>query len=285
MIAATSYAQRDFSQTEIKATHVAGTVYMLKGEGGNIGISVGSDGVLMVDDQFAPLQEKIQSAIDQLSESDVRFLCNTHWHGDHTGGNEAVAKAGTTIIAHENVRKRLEAGQFVPFFNKQIDPRPKDALPVITFDQSVTIHFNGERIDVLHFPAGHTDGDSIIFFRESNVVHMGDHFFNGIYPYIDLSSGGNVEGFINNVEEVLRQLPDDIKIIPGHGPLANKNDLNAYHAMLIEARGIVKKAIDDGHSLEQFQADGLPKSITEVWGGGFLNTNQWQEILYTSYSQ
>jgi len=188
MMTATSFAGRDFSKTEIKTTHVAGTVYMLQGEGGNIGVSVGDDGVLMVDDQFAPLQEKIQAAIDQLSEKDVRYLLNTHWHGDHTGGNETITKAGTTIIAHENVRARLAAGQFVPFFNRTIDPRPKDALPVITFDRSVTIHFNDERIDVLHFATGHTDGDSIIFFREANVVHMGDQFFNGSYPYIDLGS-------------------------------------------------------------------------------------------------
>jgi len=177
--ATAGHAEQDFSQTKVETVHVRGTVHMLKGEGGNIGVSVGSDGVLMVDDQFAPLQEKILAAISALSPAGVRFVLNTHWHGDHTGGNEAQSGEGALIFAHENVRKRLAAGQFVPFFQKMIEPKPKEALPVVTFDQSVTIHFNDERIDVLHFPSGHTDGDSVIFFRGSNVVHLGDHLFNG----------------------------------------------------------------------------------------------------------
>lgn len=286
LIAATGHAaDRDFSETQIVTAPVAGTVYMLTGEGGNIAVSVGGDGILMVDDQFASLHGKIQAAIDALSGSDVRFLLNTHWHGDHTGGNEALTGEGAVIIAHDNVRKRLKAGQYVPFFDRTIDPRSKGALPVVTFESSMTVYFNDERVDVLHLPSGHTDGDSIVFFRGSNVVHMGDHFFNGLYPYVDLSSGGDVEGYIKNIETVLGGLQDGVKIIPGHGPLADKEDLKVFLAMLKEATGIVKQAVADGQTLQQVLAKGLPENITGKWGGGFLSTDKWLEILYTSYAK
>ena len=197
-------AQTDWSKVEIKATKVSGNVYMLEGAGGNIGVSVGPDGILIVDDQYAPLADKIKAALKTLGEGKLKFVLNTHWHGDHTGGNAAFGPEAP-IIAHDNVRKRLATEQKNEFFKRTTPPSPKEALPVITFGHSLTVHFNGEEIRVIHFPQGHTDGDSIIFFTNSNVVHMGDHFFAGRFPFVDLGSGGNVEGFTKNVADVLTQ--------------------------------------------------------------------------------
>jgi glyoxylase-like metal-dependent hydrolase (beta-lactamase superfamily II) len=260
--------QGDFADVQIKSTHVAGNVYMLEGAGGNIGVSVGPDGLLIVDDQFAPLAAKIEAALRQLDKGPLKFVLNTHWHGDHTGGNAHFGRQAP-IIAHTNVRKRLadQAGTV------------REALPVITFDASLSVHFNGEEIRVLHLPPGHTDGDSVIHFTQSGVVHMGDQFFNGRFPFIDLNSGGDVAGYVRNVEEVLEKLPDGVKIIPGHGPLASRSDLERFHGMLLETTGFVRQAIADGRSLEQLKAAGLPDKWRE-WGSGFINTDRWLEITY-----
>src|SRR5687767_7655994 len=227
------YAQ-DFSKVEITTTKVAGNVHMLQGAGGNIGVSVGTDGILIVDDQFAPLADKIKAALKTLGSGRLKFVLNTHWHGDHTGGNAAFGPEAP-IIAHENVRKRLAAGQQLR--GQAIPPAPSEALPVVTFPGSLSVHFNGEEIQVIHYPHGHTDGDSVIFFTKSNVVHMGDHFFNGRFPFVDLASGGNVEGYARNVAAVLKQVPADAKVIPGHGPLASVDDLKRFHRMLTEKIG------------------------------------------------
>src|SRR5262249_5353495 len=192
--AGTAWAQQDFDKVQIKVTKVAGTVYMLEGSGGNIGVSVGEDGILIVDDQFAPLVPKIQAALKGISDKPVKFVLNTHWHGDHTGGNEKLG-ALAPIIAHTNVRKRLGSESTTRTGQKR-PPSPKAALPVITFDDRLTVHLNGEDIRAIHFPSGHTDGDAIIFFTQSNVVHMGDDFFSGQFPFIDLQSGGTVKGYI-----------------------------------------------------------------------------------------
>lgn len=281
--AQSGYAQSDATEVAIKATPVAGTVFMLEGEGGNIGVSAGEDGVLMVDDKFAKLADQIRAAIEKLSTSQVKFVLNTHWHGDHTGGNEDFGR-DATIIAHDNVRVRLSKSEVIKLFNMVSEPKPKVGLPVITFDKSVTIHFNNERIDVVHFPTGHTDGDSVVFFRGSNVVHTGDHFFNGIYPFIDLGTGGNVEGFMNNVAKLIEIIPQDAKIIPGHGPLATLEDLKAFHAMLRTSTDVVQQAIESGKNLEETKAAGLPEELVAKWGKGFLSTDQWIEIIYNSYS-
>jgi len=238
---------------------------------------------LIVDDKFAPLVEQIRGSLAELGGGQLKFILNTHWHGDHTGGNEAFGRE-TLIIAHDNVRKRLSAKQTIKLFNMVSDPHPKEALPVITFDESLSVHFNGEEIKVIHFAEGHTDGDSVIFFTNSNVVHMGDHFFNGFYPFIDLNSGGDVEGFISNIEKLLTLIPQDAKIIPGHGPLADSNDLKNFHAMLVETSDVVKKAIDQNKTLEEVKKSGFSKEIVEKWGKGFLTTEQWIEIIYNSYS-
>jgi cyclase len=270
--------ERDFSKVEVKATKVAGNVYMLEGAGGNIGASVGPDGILIVDDQFAPLAEKIRTALRLLAPGDLQFVLNTHWHGDHTGSNPAFGKEAT-IIAHDNVRKRLATEQTV--FGDKIPPLPKEGLPVITFGESLSIHFNGEEIKAIHFPHGHTDGDSVIFFTGSNVVHLGDDFFVGRFPFVDLASGGSVQGLIANIEKVLAQVPADVKIIPGHGPLSTPADLKAYHRMLVETSGIVQTKIKAGKDLATIQKEGLPEEWKE-WGSGFINTETWIQILHES---
>jgi glyoxylase-like metal-dependent hydrolase (beta-lactamase superfamily II) len=263
-------AQRDFSKVEIKATPVAKTVYLLEGAGGNIGVSAGPDGVLIVDDQFAPLAPKIEAALKQLSPGKLKFVLNTHWHGDHVGGNAHFGK-DAPVIAHTNVRKRL-ANQA---------ETAKEALPVITFDDSLALHFNGDEIRVLHLPPGHTDGDSVIHFTGANVVHMGDLFFNGQFPFVDLGSGGDVAGYTKDVGEVLKKVPADAKIIPGHGPLATVADLKRFHAMLVETTGLVQQAIATGKTLEQIKAAGVPEPW-QAWGTGFISTSRWLETCYNS---
>lgn len=270
--------QRDFSKVEIKATKVAGNVYMLEGSGGNIGVSVGTDGILIVDDQFAPLADKIHAALKGLGDGKLKFVLNTHWHGDHTGGNQAFG-AEAPIIAHENVRKRLSSEQHV--FGEAVPASPKEAWPVITFGDRVSVHFNGEEIKVVHFPAGHTDGDSVIFFTGSNVVHMGDDFFAGRFPFVDLESGGSVQGLTEDVGKVLAQIPDDVKVIPGHGPLSTKADLQNFHQMLKETSAIVQARMKAGKSMEAIQAEGLPEEWKE-WGSGFIDTKRWLGNVYES---
>lgn len=267
----TSFAQRDFSNVQIKAIPVAKNIYMLEGSGGNIGVSVGADGILIVDDQFAPLAEKIEAAVKELNPGKLKFVLNTHHHGDHTGGNAAFGAKDATIIAQSNVRKRLAADA----------DQKKEALPVITFDHAASVHFNGEEIKLLHHGPGHTDGDSIIHFTGANVVHMGDQFFNGGFPYVDLGSGGSVEGYLKTVATVLEKIPADAKVIPGHGKLASVEDLKGFHAMLVETTGLVKKGIADGKSLADLKAAGLPEKFKD-FGTGFIKTDRWIETIYNS---
>lgn len=281
--AATSFGQTDWSKIEIKSTKVAGNVYMLQGAGGNIGVSVGADGILIVDDQYAPLADKIKDALKKLGEGKLKFILNTHWHGDHTGSNAALGREAP-IIAHDNVRKRLGTEQKNEFFKRTTPASPKEALPVITFGHSLTVHFNGEEISVIHFPRSHTDGDSIIFFTGSNVVHMGDNFFNGNFPFIDLDSGGDVDGFVKTVGEMIRRMPPGAKIIPGHGPLANIDDLKRFHGMLVQTTTIVRRKVKGRKSLEQIKKEGLPEEW-KPWGTGFIKTDMWIEILYRSFTR
>jgi cyclase len=274
-------AQRDFSKVEIKVVKAAGNVYMLEGAGGNIGVSVGADGILIVDDQFAPLADKIRAALKTLGEGKLKFVLNTHWHSDHTGGNVRFS-AEAPVIAHTNVRKRLETDQKV--LGETVKASPKEALPVITFDESLAIHFNGEEIRVIHFPHGHTDGDSVIFFTGSNVVHLGDDFFAGRFPFVDLDSGGSVEGAMTNIGEIIKKLPAGVKIIPGHGPLSTLDDLKLYHRMLTETIGLVRQKMAAGKTLDQIKAEGLPAEWKE-WGTGFIKTGQWIETIHRSLSK
>jgi cyclase len=273
---------QDFSKVEIKVTKVAGNVYMLEGSGGNIGVSVGPDGILIVDDQFAPLADKIKTALKTLGEGKLKFVLNTHYHLDHTGGNIAFGP-DAPIIAQTNVRKRLSEEQKSKFLNLTIPASPKEALPVITFDNAVSVFFNSEEIKVIHFPHGHTDGDSIIFFTGANVVHMGDDFFNGMFPFVDLEAGGDVVGMTKNVGDIISKLPAGVKIIPGHGPLSDVDGLKAFHNMLVQTTDIVRKRMAAGKTLDQIKAEGLPEEW-KTWGSGFIKTDVWLTLVYTSLS-
>ena len=280
LFAVSASAQTDFSKVQMKATKVAGNVYMLEGAGGNIGVSVGDDGLLIVDDQFAPLADKIRAALKGIADKKLHFILNTHWHGDHTGGNVAFGPEAT-IIAHDNVRKRLSTEQKSAVFNSTTPPSPKEALPVITFDQTLTVHFNGEDIRAIHYPHGHTDGDSVIFFSASNVIHLGDDFFAGRFPFVDLESGGSVEGLIKNIGELITKIPNDAKLIPGHGPISTLDDLKSYHRMLQQTTEIVRGKIKAGKTLDQIKSEGLPAEWAP-WGAGFIKTDRWVETIYNS---
>jgi cyclase len=278
--------QQDFSKVEIKVTKVSGNIYMLEGQGGNIAASVGEDGIVIVDDEFAPLADKIQAALKNLGVTDkpVRFVINTHYHGDHTGGNLPFASGGSTIIAHDNVRKRLETdseGGTGGSVKTTTPPQPKGALPIITFEQDVTVHLNGEDIRALHFPAGHTDGDSIIFFAKNNVVHMGDDFVRYGFPFIDVTAGGSVQGMVAACEKVAATLPPDVKVIPGHGAVSNLDDVRAFVKMLKETTAVVEKALKEKKTLDQMKKE----KILEPWkqySGGFINSDEFIDTLYNS---
>ncbi len=262
LTAETAFAQQepDWSKVQIKVTKVAGNIYMLQGQGGNIAASVGEDGIVIVDDQFAPLADKIQAALKGLGITDkpVRFVINTHFHGDHTGGNLPFANTGSTVIAQDNVRKRLETGGTMGnggSLKMEAKPAPKGALPIITFEHDVTVHLNGEDIRALHFPAGHTDGDAVIFFPKNNVVHMGDDFVRYGFPFIDVGSGGSVQGMIAAMEKAAALLPSDVKVIPGHGALSTLDDVREFVKMLKETSAVVEKALKDHKTLDQMKQE------------------------------
>ena len=276
------FGQQDFSKIEIKVQKVSGTVYMLEGAGGNIGASVGEDGIVVVDDEFLPLANKIEAALKGITDKPVKFVLNTHWHGDHTGGNPHFGEKAP-IIAQENVRKRLASGGKTRFGDTP--PAPKVALPVITFEDNVSVHLNGEDIHAIHVANGHTDGDSIIFFPQSKVVNMGDDFFNGgIFPFIDLDSGGSVQGMIAGGEKVLAEAPDDVKIIPGHGPLGTKDDLRKFVTMLKETSAAVQAGIKKKKTLAQLKQEKV-LAQWDSYGQGFIKTDVFIEILYDSLTK
>ena len=272
---------QDFRKVEIKVTKVSGNVYMLEGAGGNIGASVGDDGIVVVDDEYAPLADKIQAALKGVTDKPVRFIINTHFHGDHTGGNAYFQKQAP-VIAHDNVRKRLEEGGKagnLGSISMERKPAAKEALPIITFDHDVTVHLNGEDIRALHFPSGHTDGDSIIFFPKSNVVHMGDDFVRYGFPFIDLGSGGSVDGMIAAMQEVIPKLPPDVKVIPGHGQISNLDEVREYVKMLIETRAAVGKGVEQGKTLDQLKQEKV-LDAWKKWNGDFVTTDAFTETLY-----
>jgi cyclase len=272
-----AFAQDDrFAKVEIKVHPVAGSVYMLEGAGGNIGVSVGEDGIVIVDDQFAPLAPKIKAALKGISDKPVRFVINTHWHGDHVGGNGQFG-TGSTIIAQENVRERMKAGGNVA--GGEVKPYPKEALPIITFNDRASVHLNGEDIKAIHFPSGHTDGDSVIYFTKSNVIHMGDDFVTYGFPFVDLESGGSVEGMIAAVEKVIATAPPDARIIPGHGPLSTVADMKPYVQMLRETRDKVAAGIKQGKTLDQLKQEKVLAGY-EKWSGDFISTDKWIETIY-----
>lgn len=275
---------QNFDRVEIRTTKLTDTIYMLQGAGGNIGLSVGPDAVFMIDDQYAPLSPKIEAAIKSITPKPVNFVVNTHWHGDHTGGNANIGKSGAYIIAHDNVRRRLDSDQFIDFMRSKVAPSPKEVLPVVTFSQDVTFHINGDEVNMFHVPVAHTDGDGIVHFRRANIIHMGDVYFNGFYPFIDYSSGGTPDGFIAAVERVLKladdRLADDrTRIIPGHGPLASRADLTAYRDMLVGTIGNIKKLVAEGKVLDEVVAAKPTAAFDEKWGKGFVPPARYIEMV------
>ena len=277
LVAATTALAQD-RDVEVNVTPVGGAVHMLEGAGGNLGVSAGEDGVLIIDDQFDWIAPKIRAALSKLGSGKPKFILNTHWHGDHTGGNKVFGADGT-IVAHENVRQRLESGGSV--LGRDAPPAPRVALPVITFDEELSVHFNGERIRAHHMPRAHTDGDIVIFFTKSNVVHMGDTFFAERFPFVDLGSGGSVPGLIAGIEGVLPQIPKSAAIIPGHGPVSTIDGLKTYLAMLKKTAAIVKDGMDAGMSKEEIVAKGLGEKW-KGWGSGFIDEERWIGILHES---
>ena len=264
----------DFSKVEIKTTRLADNLHLLEGQGGTISVLTGPDGVLLVDSQFAPLTDKLVAAVRKLSDQPIRYLINTHLHGDHTGGNDAFGKAGAVIIAQENVRKRLGSAQVNPSTQEPIAARAKEALPVVTFADSATLHFNGDDLEFKHLPNAHTETDIYIRFRAANIVHMGDMFTGG-FPFIDGNTGGTLDGLIKAHEAVLPTLDDQTKVIRGHGPLGNKAELQAYHDMLVIVRDRIAKLVKSGKSQDAVLAARPTREFEEKYGGTNFNAAQW----------
>lgn len=283
VLATSAHAQ---GETDVKITTVpvAGGIYMLVGRGGNLGVSVGDDGVLLIDDQYAPLAPKIRDAVEKIDDQPIKMVLNTHWHGDHTGGNEPLARTGSLIVAHDNVRVRMSSKHFSKFFNTTREPSPREALPVVTFDSQVTFHVNGHTVRAEHVPPAHTDGDSIVFFEEANVVHMGDNFFNGMYPFIDGDSGGSATGMVAAAEGVLARIDDETKVIPGHGPLSDKAGLAEFAAMLRTVAERIGERIEAGESLETVIAAKPTAEYDDRWGRGFIKSDDWVGLVYNVMS-
>lgn len=274
-------ANDHFDSVEMKTIPVSDGIYMLMGEGGNIGVSIGEDGTFAIDDQYAQMATKITEAIKELSGETPRFLVNTHWHGDHAGGNQHFGEHGSIIVAHENVRESLKVEKSIKLFNMHKPPSPKEALPVVTFQQEMSLHLNGDDIRLLHVANAHTDGDAIIHFTKANVIHAGDTFFNGFYPFIDVDSGGGIAGMIAACDIVLALANDDTKIMPGHGPLASKADLLAFRNMLAKAQANIQALIDEGKSEAEIVAAKPLAKLDKEWGDGFIPTDVWVKIVHS----
>jgi cyclase len=268
---------------EVKITPVPVTkqIYMITGDGGNIGLFIGGDGTFLIDDQFAPLTEKIVEAIKSVGGDYPKFLINTHYHGDHTGGNEKLGKEGTLIFSHDNVRERLKTGSFIKAFNMKRAGVVQEGLPVVTFSKDISFHLNGDTVRAVHVPHAHTDGDSFIYFKEANVIHAGDFFFNGFYPFIDVTHGGSLRGMIKAVDKVLSMADDSTKIIAGHGPMGDKKQLTSYRQMLETAYDRLKKLKAEGKSAKQAVAAKPLADLEETWGDGLFKGDQWIELIYS----
>jgi len=278
LIAGFSFAQAA-QPNPIKAKHISGNYYVLTGGGVNVGVSAGDDGILIIDDHYSTMTDNVRAALREIGSDKPEFILNTHLHGDHTGGNEAFGK-DSHIIAHKNVRKRLSIQPRE--WNRTPAPMPKVGLPVITFDEGLSLHFNGEEIKVIHFSEGHTDGDAIIHFTKSNVYHLSDYYFEGRFPYVDLENGGNVANYLENVGKMIDMIPDDAKIIPGHGDVSSLDELKKYHSMLTETVKFVWNKMSRHNSLEDIIEKGLPKKYKK-WHWNFITEKRWIETIYESY--
>ena len=272
---------QNFDDVEIQTTKVADGVYALQGRGGNLGLVVGNRGAFLIDDQYAPLTDPILAAIDEITDLPLQFVFNTHWHSDHTGGNKNLAETGALIVAHDNVRKRLEAGQLIEFFNSEVPPAPDTALPVVTFSDTVTFHLGGHTVHAEHVANAHTDGDSIVRLEEANVIHTGDLVFYNMYPFIDYSSGGNLGGMVRAADRILELADDNTKIIVGHGgPVINQTQMTDYRDLLAGIHQRMQQMISEGNSLNEILEANLLADYEDQWGSGFINAKRWVELIY-----
>jgi len=278
LIVSFSFAQEP-KPNPIKAVHISGNYYLLKGGGVNVGVSAGDDGILIIDDHYSTMTDNVRAALREIGSDKPEFILNTHLHGDHTGGNEAFGK-DSHIIAHKNVRKRLSIQ--TRGGDKSLPPMPAIGLPVITFDEGLSLHFNGEEIKVIHFSKGHTDGDAIVYFTKSNVYHLSDYYFEGRFPYVDLENGGNVANYLENVDKMILMISDDAKIVPGHGNVTSLDELKEYRSMLKETVKYVWNKMSRHQSLENIIEKGLPKKYKK-WHWNFITEKRWIETIYESY--
>jgi glyoxylase-like metal-dependent hydrolase (beta-lactamase superfamily II) len=274
------YSIATAQEAPIKTSKLSDSIYLLSGKGGNIGVSIGKDGTFLIDDKFAPMTQSILDSIKTIGGNTPKFVFNTHWHADHTGGNENLGKQGSIIVAHDNVRKRLSVDNFIAAFNKKVPAYPAQALPQITFANDIKFHLNDDGIEVLHMPNGHTDGDSIVHFTTDNILHSGDLFFNGFYPFIDIAHGGSLNGTLKAAEKMLSMVDDKTKIIPGHGPLASKVDLTRYRDMLAYAYEKLSALKSSGKTAEQAIAAKPLAELDDKWSGGIFKTDKWIGIIY-----
>ena len=281
----TAGAKDGFSDVEITPIKAGDGVYMLTGQGGNLGVSVGDDGVFLIDDQFAPLTGKILATIATLSDKQVRFVLNTHWHPDHTGGNENLGKTGVTLLAHDNVRKRLSVESFIDMFQMEAPALSKTGLPIITFNDAITFHMNDNEIRAWHVEHAHTDGDAMVHFKQANVIHMGDTYFAGRYPFIDTGSGGSVDGCIRAINQALEIADDKTVIIPGHGPISNRRELLAYRDMLVAVSGQVRTMLGKNATLEEVHAAWPTADYDDDYGGETITSEKFVDMLYTDLSR
>ena len=286
VLAGVAVAQEpDWSKVEVKVVPVAGGVSMLVGQGGNIGVTSGKDGIFIIDDQFEPLLPKIRAAVKTLGDGPIRFVVNTHFHGDHTGSNAKLYESGAVIIAQENVRKRLGMERINPNTKERTPPKPPEAWPLVTYASGVNLYLNGDELEVIHMARAHTDGDSVIRFKKANVVHMGDTFFNGIYPFIDVDAGGSIDGIIAAADKVLAMVDDKTKIIPGHGALGTKADLQTYRNVMAGIRDRVKALIAQGKTLDQIVAAKPSAQWDATWGKGFLGPDVFLSFVHRSLTE
>ncbi|MGH1404920.1 MAG: MBL fold metallo-hydrolase [Alphaproteobacteria bacterium] len=270
------------SAQALKATthKITEHIYMINGKGGNVGLFVGEDGAFLIDNEYAEATPAILSAVKAITQDKVRFVINTHWHGDHTGGNEILGKEGGLIVAHDNVRSRLSVDNYIPAFDMKSEAAPKIALPLITYNDQTTFHINGDTVRVIHVENAHTDGDSFVHFEHANVIHTGDVFFNGFYPFIDASTGGSLNGVIQACDKILALADDKTVIMPGHGPISHKAELQAYHDMLVGVRDAIKPMIDAGKTFDEIKAADPLAPFNAEWADGFLSPDVWLKIVY-----
>ncbi|MGH7638773.1 MAG: MBL fold metallo-hydrolase [Gemmatimonadaceae bacterium] len=281
LVPTTLTAQTRWDSVTVQAQLLRGGVYMLTGAGGNIGLSTGADAAFLVDDQFAPLTQKIMAAVKSVTDQPVKFVINTHWHGDHTGGNENFGKAGVLLVAHDNVRKRMSVEQFVGT-TRRTPASPAAALPVVTFNDSVTFHINGDSLIAVHVPPAHTDGDVLIYFSKADVIHMGDTYFASGYPFVDVMSGGNVNGVIGAADRALAICTPNTIVIPGHGPTQTCDNLRTWRNMIATVRDRVQAEMQKGRTLDELRAAGLSAEFDAQWGRGFIQPPAFVEAIYRS---